>query len=71
MAKKSAPKEICPRQERFPTTADGLVTTAIPTGNYIDYETNSPGEFQITQPASGHESFMYPSHTRGKKNGRE
>ena len=69
MAKKKAPKDICPQQERFPTTADGLVTTARPTAGYVDYPTESGGEFEITQPdgGQGHDCFQYRSTTKGKR----
>jgi len=67
MAKKKSPNDFIPSQERFPTGQDGLPTNTKPTAGYVDYETETGGEFEVTQAASGHDSFLYRSTTKGKK----
>ena len=67
MAKKKSPNDFIPSQERFPTGQDGLPINTKPTAGYIDYSVESEGEFEITQAASGHDSFLYRSTTKGKK----
>jgi hypothetical protein len=64
---RKSPAECDPHQRRFTGVTEDIAGTAIPTNNYLDYETESGGEFEITQPASGHDSFMYPSHTKGRR----
>jgi hypothetical protein len=64
---KKSPKEICTSQERFPTTQDGLVTNTKPTDYYVDYPREDKGPLEVPLPASGHDSFMYRSHTKGKQ----
>lgn len=72
ISKKKSPNDVIPTQERFLNVGNcELLTTAKPTASYVDYETDSDEEFQITQASSGHESFMYKSTTRGKKEGRD
>jgi hypothetical protein len=69
---RKGPDDTIPQQERVPDAGDrGLMTTAKPTAGYVDYETDSGQEFQVTQAASGHGSFMYPSTTKGKKYGED
>ena len=77
--KKGSPEEVCTQQERFPTGQDGLVTNTKPITHNLDYpinggtdrQGNPMEEFEVPQPAMGHESFMYKSHTQGKKEGRD
>lgn len=69
--KSKGPSDCIPQQERFPTGQDGLITNTKPTAPYVDYETTSGQELEVTQAPSGHGSFMYPSTTQGKKEGRE
>jgi hypothetical protein len=66
VAKRKGPKDVCAEQERFPTSADGLVTNTKPTSSRLDYETEGGGEFQIPEQQSGHDAFMWPSTTKGK-----
>lgn len=62
------PNDFIPQQERFPDRGDrNLMVTSKPTESYVDYETTSGNPFEVTQAASGHGSFMYPSTTEGKK----
>jgi hypothetical protein len=70
--KKGSGIDDCPpQQRRYPGVRGDVDGTARPTASYVDYETDSDEEFQITQASSGHESFMYKSTTRGKKEGRD
>ncbi len=69
--KGKGPDDCIPQQRRYPGVRGDVDGTARPTASYVDYETDSDEEFQITQPASGHSSFQYPSTTRGKKEGRD
>jgi hypothetical protein len=61
------PKDICPQQERFPSTADGLMTNTKPLDHDLDYERESGGEFEVPRQQPGHDCFMWPSTTKGKK----
>lgn len=70
-SKKKGPDDCPPQQRRYPGVRGDVDGTARPTASYVDYATDSDEEFQVTQPASGHTSFMYPSTTRGKKEGRD
>lgn len=63
--KGKGPNDFIPQQERFPTTGDGLMTNTKPTDHNVDYPTVDT--FEQPQPSPGHDVFMYPSRTKGKK----